>query len=148
STSVTVFSNLVFQRIEETRFPVAGPIADALVVKYERAAVAGWPRGIKTIILIHRDVIRAGHLASPVVILANAVRVRGVKWLDQILAHQVSTVVRAAKALEGAVLQSDRLKFHKNCLAQLAASRAVCETDNHNSGGSCQSDNDESDADQ
>jgi hypothetical protein len=39
--SVAVFPDLVFQRIEELRLPVAGAIADAFVVKHERAAVAG-----------------------------------------------------------------------------------------------------------
>ena len=48
-------------------------IADAFVVKHERAAVAGWSRGIKTVVLMHWNVIPARHLASPVVVRADAV---------------------------------------------------------------------------
>jgi hypothetical protein len=71
--SVAVFSNLVLQGIEETRFPVAGSIADAFVVKNEHAPVTCWPCGIKTVILMHRDVIPTRHLASPIVIPANTI---------------------------------------------------------------------------
>ena len=117
-------------------------------MKHERAAVTGWPRGIKTIILVHRDTVPAGHLASPVVILANAVRVRGFKWLDQILAHQVSTVVRAAKALERTVLQSDRLKFRKNCFAQLAPGRVAHLCADQDNDGACEKNDDKRHADE
>jgi len=72
---VTVFSDLVLQRVEEMLSPVAGPIPDAFVVKHERAAVAGRTRGIKTVVLIHRNVIPTRHLASPIVVRANAVRI-------------------------------------------------------------------------
>ena len=103
-TGVAVPSDLVFQRVEEMRFPVAGPIADAFVVKHERAAVAGWSRRIKTVVLLHRNVIPARHLASPVVVRADAVRVGCIERLNQILAHYVSAVVGAAEALERTVL--------------------------------------------
>src|SRR5207249_11124612 len=111
-------------RVEETRTPVAVTVADAFIVKHERAAVAGWPRGIKTVVLMHRDVIPARHLASPVVVPAYAIRVGRIEGLNQILAHQVTAVIGAAEAFQRTVLQSDRLKFRKNCHAQLAAVRA------------------------
>src|ERR1700758_659669 len=75
STGVAIPSDLVFQRVEETRFPVSGLIADTFVVKVERTAVAGWMRGIKTVVLMHRSFVPARHLASPVIVRANAVRV-------------------------------------------------------------------------
>ena len=56
---VAILADLVFQRVEEMRIPIAGPIADTFVVKDECPTVAGWPRGIKTIVLMHRDVIHA-----------------------------------------------------------------------------------------
>ena len=70
---MAIFSDLVFQRVEETRLSIAGPIADAFVVKHERAATAGWPRGIETVVLMYRDVIPPRHVAPPVVVAANAV---------------------------------------------------------------------------
>jgi hypothetical protein len=39
----------------------ADPIADAFVVKRERDAIAGWPCGIKTVVIMHRDVIASGN---------------------------------------------------------------------------------------
>ncbi len=125
---------------------VAGPIADAFVVKHERAAVAGWPRGIKTVVLMHRDVIPARHLTPPVVVAANAVGVGCIERLNQILAHQVSAVIGATEAFKRTVFQSDWLKLCNNRLAQLAAGRAVREIANHNHSSS-ESDDDERDVD-
>ncbi len=119
--SVAVLPDLIFQRVEEMRTPVAGPIADTFVVKHERATVAGWPGGIKTVILMHRDVIPARQLASPIVIPANAVPVRCIERLNQILAHQISTIIGAPEALQRTILQDDRLEFCKNRLTQLAS---------------------------
>jgi len=147
SASVAVPPDLVLQRIEKTRTPVAGPIADAFVMKHERAAVAGWPRGIKTIILLHRDMVPAGHLASPVVVAANAVRVRCIEGLNQILAHQVSAVIGAAEALQRTILQGDRLKLCKNRFAQPARRGAVHEIANNDGSRCYESDDDNRDAD-
>ena len=116
-------------------------------MKHERAAVAGWPRGIKTIVLMHWDVIPARQLASPVVVTANAIRVRCIERLNQILAHQVSAVIGAAEALERAILQRDRLKFRKNRLAQLARCGAAHEIANDDRGRCYESDDDKRDAD-
>ena len=69
------------------------------------------------------------------------------KHAHQILTHQVSAVIGAAKALQRTILQSDRLKFCQNRLAQLATGRMACEIASHDGGGSCQSDDDECDAD-
>ena len=115
-------------------------------MKIERAAWAGWPRWIKTVVLMHRDVIPAGHFASPVVIRANTIRVRGVERLNQILAHQVSTVIGAAEALQRTILQGDRLKLCKNRFAQPALRGAMDEIANHDRGCCYQSDDDERDA--
>ena len=46
---VAVLPDLVFQRVEEMRTPIAVPIANAFVVKHECPAIAGWSRWIKTI---------------------------------------------------------------------------------------------------
>ena len=122
---IAVFADLVFQRVEETRIPVAGPISDAFVVKNKAAAVADWPRWIETIVFVHRNVISARHLAAPVVIWANTVRVSCIERFNQILAHQVTAIIGAAKALERAVFQNDWLKLSENRLAQLALRRAT-----------------------
>jgi hypothetical protein len=144
---VAVPPDLVFQRVEETRLPVAGPITDAFVVKHERAAVAGWPCGIKTVILMHRDVIPARQLASPVVVCANAVRVGCIEWLNQILAHQVSAIIGAAEALQRTILQGDRLKLCKNRLAQPARRGTAREIANRDGGHCYESNADKRDAD-
>ena len=144
---VAVPPDLVFQRIEETRLPVAGSIAEAFVVKHERAAVAGRACGIKTVILFHRDVIPARQLASPVVVPPNTIRVRCIERLDQILAHQVSAVIGAAEALQRTILQDDWLKLCKNRLAQPARRVAAHKIANHNGGRCYESDDDKRDAD-
>src|SRR5439155_15831944 len=131
----------------ETRLPVAGPIADAFVVKHERATVAGWPRGIKTVILMHRDVIPARQLASPVIVPANTIRVRCIGRLNQILAHQVSAVIGAAEALQRTIFQGDRRKLCKDRLAQPARRGAVHEIANHDGSRAYESDDDKRDAD-
>ena len=119
-TRVAVFPDLIFQGIEEMRTPITGPIADTFAVKHERAAVAGWPRGIKAIVLMHGHVVPARHLASPIIIPANAVRIGCIYRLNQILTHQVSAIVCAAEALKRAILQDDRLEFRKDRLTELA----------------------------
>jgi hypothetical protein len=126
---------------------MAGPIADAFVVKHERAAVAHWPCRIKTVVLMHRDVITARNFASPVIILANAIRVGRVQRLNQVLAHQVPAVIGAAEALELTVFQGDRLKPPKNLLAQPSPGRTVHQIANHDGAGCCERDDDERDAD-
>ena len=143
---VAVPPDLVFQRIEETRLPVAGLIADAFVVKNKGAAVASWPCGIKTVILVHRDVIPARQLASPVVVPAHTVRVRCIEGLNQVLAHQVSAVIGAAEALQRTIRQSDRLKLCKNGFAQPVRGGAAHEIANHDRDRCYQSDDDERDA--
>ncbi len=144
---VAVPPDLVFQRVEQTRLSITGPIADAFVVKHEPAAVAGWPCRIKAVVLMHRDVIPARQLTSPVVVPANAIRVRCIERLNQILAHQVSAVIGAAEALQRAILQGDRLKLCKNRLAQPARRGAAYEIANHDSGRCYESDDDKRDAD-
>ena len=107
--SITVFADLIFQRVEEVRFPIARPISNAFVVKDKSAAVADWPRWIETIVFVNGDMISPRHLACPVVVWANTVRVSSVERLNQILAHQITPIVGAAKALKRAVFQSDWL---------------------------------------
>src|SRR5262249_14656850 len=92
---------------------------------HERAAVADWLGTIKTVVLMHWNVISARHFASPVVVCAYAVRIPCIEPLNQVLAHQVSAVIGAAEPFQRAVLQGDRLKFRKNRLAQLAPGRVV-----------------------
>jgi hypothetical protein len=70
-------------------------------------------------------VISARHVASPVVVCANTVRVSSIERFNQILAHQVAAIIGAAKALERTVFQSDRLKLRENRLTQLALRRAT-----------------------
>jgi Cation efflux family len=130
------------------RIPVTGTIADAFVVKHESAAAAGGPGGVKAIVLMHPDVIAARDLASPIIVFANAVRVRHIERLNQILAHQISTVIGAAETFKCTILQCDRLKFRKNRFAQLSSRSIVRETPNHDRSGSCESDEDECDADE
>ncbi len=144
---VAVFPHLVFQRVEEVRIAVAGPISDAFVVKDKFAAVADWPRRIEAIIFVHRNMIPARHLASPVVVCANAIRVRYIDGLNEILAHQITAIVVAAKAFERTVFQNDWLKLRKNRLAQLALRCAAHEIANYDCCGCCKSNNDERDAD-
>ena len=144
---VAVPPDLIFQRVEETRLPMAGPVTDAFVVKIERAAVAGWSCGIKTVVLMHRDVIPTRHLASPVVVAANAVRVRCIERLDQIVAHQVSAIIGAAEAFQRTILQRDGLKLCKNRFAQPACRGAVHEIANHDGSRCYESDDDKRDAD-
>jgi hypothetical protein len=122
-------------------------MAEAFVVKHERAAVASWLGGIKTVILMHRDVIPARELASPVVVPANTKGVRRIEGLKQILAHQVSAVIGAAETLQRTILQDDRLKLCKNRLAQSARRGAAHEIANHDSGRYYESDDDKRDAD-
>jgi len=143
---VAVPPDLVFQSVEETRLPIAGLIADAFVVKHERAAGTGWPCGIKAVVLMHRDVIPARQFASPVVVPANAIRVRCIEWLNQILAHQVSAIIGAAEAFQRTILQRDGLKLCKNCLAQPARRGAAHEIANHDSGRCYENDDDERDS--
>src|SRR5207302_3534767 len=117
------------------RAPVAAAIADTFIVKHERAAVADWPGRIKTVVLMHRDLIPARQLASPVVIAANAVGIRRIERLDQIFAHQISAIVGAAEAFQRTILQDDRLKFRKNRLTQLARRGSARDVANRNGGG-------------
>ena len=56
---VAILADLVFQRVEEMRLPITFPIADTFVVKHECTTIADWPRRIKTVVLMHRDVIPA-----------------------------------------------------------------------------------------
>ena len=95
---------------------------------------------------MHWDVIPARHLACPVVVPANAIRVRCIEGLDEILAHHVSAVIGAAEALQRTILQGDRLKLCKNCLAQAARRSAAHEIANHDGSRCYESDNDERDA--
>src|SRR4029077_5666897 len=76
-------------------------------------------------VFVHRNVISTRHLARPVVVWANTVRVSCIERFNQILAHQVTAIIRAAKALERTVFQSDWLKVRENRLAQLALCRAM-----------------------
>ena len=145
--SIAVSLDLISQRVEETRPAVAGPTAEAFVVKHERAAVARWPCRIKTVVLIHRDVIPARHFTPPVVVPANTIRVRCIERLNQILAHQVSAVIGAAEALQRTIFQSDRLKLCKNRLAQPALCGAAHEIANHDRSRCRESDDDKGDAD-
>ena len=128
--------------------PVPGVVADAFVVKHKGASVAGWPRRIKTVVLIHGDVIPARHIASPVIVRANAVGIGCIDRLNQIFAHQVSAVIGASEARKLAILQDDRLKFRKDCFAQFAASRAAREAINQDGGRGRESEDDERDADE
>src|SRR5438552_8282207 len=143
---VAVFLDLVFRRVENKRPSVPGVVADAFVVKHKGAAVAGRSRRIKTVILIHRDVISTGHIASPVIVRTNAVRVCCIERLNQIFAHQVSAVIGAAEARKRAVLQNDRLKFRKDRFAQLAPGRAARQASNHDGGRGSEGDDDECNA--
>jgi hypothetical protein len=95
---------------------------------------------------MHRDVIPARHLASPVVVPANTIRVSCIEGLNQILAHHVSAVIGAAEALQRTILQGDRLKLCKNRLAQAARRCAAHEIANHDRGRCYQSDDDERNA--
>ena len=139
-----ILSDLIFQRVEEVRIPMARPISDAFVVKDKSAAVADWPRWIETIVLVHWNVISPRDLASPIIVCADAVRVSCIERLTQVLAHEVSAIVGAAEAFERTVFQSDRLKFCKNRLAQLAPGPVVHDTPNHDD-GDCESEDDERD---
>src|SRR5207249_845988 len=143
---IAVLANLVFQRVEETRIPVARPISDAFVVKDKSAAVADWPRRIETIVFVNGNVISARHFACPVVVWANAVRVGCIDRLNQIFAHQVSAVIGAAEARKRAVRQNDGLKFRKDRFAQLAPRRAARQASNHDGGRGSESDDDECNA--
>jgi hypothetical protein len=96
---------------------------------------------------MHWDVIPARHLACPVVVDANAVRIRCVEWLNQVLAHQVPAIVSAAEALQRTILQDDRLKLRKNRLTQPARRGPVRYIANRNGGGSCAKDDDKREAD-
>ena len=83
--------------------------------------------------------ISARHLASPLVISANTVRISCVERFNQVLAHQVTPIIGAAKTLERAVFQNNWLKLRKNRLAQLALRRAVHPSAYHHGGGSGES---------
>ncbi len=142
---ITVFADLIFQRVEEARFPVARPISDAFVVKDKSAAVADWPRWIETIVFVHRNVISARHLACPVVVWANTVRVSCIERFNQILAHQVTAIIGAAKALERTVFQSNWLKLRENRLTQLALRRAMDDRASNDGSGCRKGNHDEGD---
>jgi len=96
---------------------------------------------------MHRDVIPARQLASPVVVAANAVRVPCVERLNQILAHQISAIVGAAEALQRTILQDDRLEFRKNRLTQSARRGPVHDIPDRNGGRCGERDDDKRDAD-
>src|SRR5262245_19095802 len=144
---IAVLVNLVFQRVEETRISIAGTIANAFVVKNKSAAIADWPRRIKTIVLVHGNVISARHLAAPIVIWANTVRISCIERLNQILAHQITAIISAAKALERAILQNYWLKLRKDGLAQPALRRATPDVANHDCCSCCMSNYDKRGAD-
>src|SRR4029077_9137151 len=119
------FFHLGFPRVEEKRTPIGPPVFHTFLLKDKAAPVADWPRWIETIVFVQRNVISARHFACPVVVWANTVRVSCIERFNQILAHQVTAIIRAAKALERTVFQNDWLKFRKNRLAQLALCRAT-----------------------
>ena len=122
------------------------PISDAFVVKDESAAVADWPRWIETIVFVHGDVISARHLACPIVVWANTVRISYIERLNKIFAHQVTPIIGAAKALERAVFQSDWLELGENRLAQFALRRAADDLASNDDSDCRESNNDERDA--
>src|SRR5438552_1026508 len=142
-----VLPDLIFHRVEDMRARIAAAIADTFVVKHERAIVTDRTCRIKTVVLMHRHVIAARQLAPPIVVAANAVRVRCIEGLDQILAHQVSAIVGAAEALQRTILQDDWLKLRKNRLTQPARRGPVRDIANRNGGGCAESDDDKRDAD-
>jgi hypothetical protein len=115
-------------------------------VKDKPAAVADWPRWIETIVFVNRNVISARHLACPIVVWANTVRVSCIERFIQILAHQITAIVRAAEALERTVFQSDWLKLGKNCLAQFASCPVMHEITNEDAGCGRENDYDQCDA--
>ena len=143
--AVAILADLAFQRVEKMRTLIGGPIADTFVVKHECPTIAGWPRRIKTIVLMHRDVVPARHLASPIVIPANAVRVRCIERLNQIFAHEVSAIIGAAEALQRTIFQGDRLEFRKNRLTEFASRGPARDIANRN-GRCCDSDDGENNA--
>src|SRR5206468_8838570 len=98
--TIPVLDDLIFQGVEKVRFPVARSISDAFVVKDKSAAVAAWSGWIETIVFVNGNVISARYFACPVVIWADTVRVSYIQRFNQILAHQVTAIIGAAKTLE------------------------------------------------
>src|SRR5215470_9890933 len=127
------------------RTPVFGPVTDTLVMKHERAIITSWPGRIKTIVLMRRDMIPARHLACPLVVGSDAVGIRRIEWLHQILAHQVSAVVGASEALQRAILQDDRLEFRKNRVTELACRGPTRDIANRDGSRCRESDDDKGD---
>ncbi len=142
----SVFSELVFQCIEEAGIFGTGSISHALIMKYHGAAVAEWACGIKAIVFMDRHVIPAGHLAAPVIVTANAIGIGRIDRLDQVLAHQVSAIVRAAEAFQGTVFQCHRLKLGQNGFAQPAPSRFAHEIAHDDRAAERESNNDKGEA--
>jgi hypothetical protein len=80
-------------------------------VEDERATVTGRTRRIEAVVLMHWNAITTRHLTAPVVVPADAVRVRRIQLLDEVLAHQIAAVVGAAEPFERAIFQRDGLQF-------------------------------------
>src|SRR5438552_5452073 len=107
---VAVFLDLVFRRVEIMRPSVPGMVADAFVVKHKGAAVAGRSRRIKTVILIHRDVISTGHIASPALVGPKPVGVCAMGGVNKTFDIRDSPAIAAAEARNRAVLKNDRCR--------------------------------------
>jgi len=124
----------------DARSPVR--FADAFVVEYQRTAIAGRPRRIKTVILINWNVIPARHVAAPVVVAANTVGIGRIDRSMRFSHIRYPPSFALPKRFQGAVLQEDRLKLCQNRFAQFASVRAAPEIANHNRGRDCDGDDD------
>ena len=120
---VAVLPHLVLERVEGA--PVFGALAgaDALFVKHRLAARASRAGEVEAIVLVDVDAKPGRHVAAPLVVAGDAVRVGRLHIAEQVAAEQIAAIMRFAEALERAVGQRHRLDLCKQPLPVLDLAR-------------------------
>src|SRR5262245_30769124 len=117
--------DLVRQGVEPATFDGLGFRPYAFVVKDEISLLTLGPLLGKTVVLMDRHLELTGEPTPPVVFSVDAVRIETLDSLNQVLAHQVSAVVRAAVSPQVAVLERDRLQFFEQRDPDRAGTRGL-----------------------
>jgi hypothetical protein len=80
-------------------------------------------------------VIAASDFAIPIGVAADPIRVSNIHRLNEIFAHQIAAIIRAAEPVECAILQRDGLQLAKNRFPQAALSCVALKDDDQKSSG-------------
>ena len=120
--AVAIPGHLIGEGVEDQPVLLSRRVADALGMKDDVArGTARRPR-VEAIVLMKRNASLRRDVAAPLIEAVDAVRVARLHGLEQVGAHEVSTVVRFAESLELAVRQASPAATRRT-VADAAASR-------------------------